>query len=184
MTSTPVLFIGPVRAGKTTLARLVAAQLKLTHISLDDLRRIYYREIGYDDDLASRIRHQAGFLAFMFYRQLFDPYSVERVLSDYPAAVIDCGAGVGPYENIVQRQHIQDLLKPLPNVFLLLPSQDLDESLRILKERDPSPPADLSFDINAHFLRHPGYYSLARHTIYTKDKTPEQSCAEVIELLS
>ena len=56
MPKTPILFIGPVRAGKSTLARLVAARLKLTHVSLDDIRWQYYREIGYDDDLAKLIR--------------------------------------------------------------------------------------------------------------------------------
>ena len=183
MTSTPILFIGPVRSGKSTLARLVAAELKLPHISLDDMRWKYYREIGYDDELAKQIRSQGGFLALMFYRQLFDPYSVERVLTDYPEAVIDVGAGVGPYENKQAFQHIQSLFAPIPNVFLLLPSQMLDESLRILKDRDSSPPTDLKFDINAHFLQHPGYRLLAKQIIYTKNKIPEQSCLEVLELI-
>jgi hypothetical protein len=183
MTHTPILFIGPVRAGKSTLARVVAAELKLPHVSLDELRWKYYREIGYDDELATQIRSQAGFLALMFYRQLFDPYSVERVFTDYPEAVIDVGAGVGPYENKQVLQHIQSLFAPIPNVFLLLPSQKLDESLRILKERDPSPPTDLKFDINAHFLQHPGYRLLAKQVIYTKDKTPDQSCDEVLGLI-
>lgn len=52
MTITPILFIGPVRAGKSTLASLVARRLNLSHISLDEVRWKYYREIGYDEDLA------------------------------------------------------------------------------------------------------------------------------------
>ena len=68
MTALPILFIGPVRAGKTTLARLVANQLNLQHVSLDDLRWSYFREIGYDDELAKQIRLQGGFLAVMYYR--------------------------------------------------------------------------------------------------------------------
>ncbi len=184
MLSTPILFIGPVRAGKTTLAGLVAAELKLRHISLDDLRWNYFREVGYDDQLAKQIRAQGGFLALMFYRQLFDPHSVERIISDYPEAVIDAGAGVGPYENKPAFLRLQAVLAPLRNVFLLLPSPDFNESLRILKERDPHPPADLAFDINAHFLQHPGYAILAKHTLYNQDMTPAQSCAQVLELLS
>jgi len=184
MAITPILFIGPVRAGKSTLARLVAAQLGLPHISLDELRWKYYSEIGYDDDLAKQIRQQGGFLALMFYRMLFDAHSVQRVLSEYSHAVIDFGAGVGPFENRSQLKQIQSLFESIPNIFLLLPSQDMDESLRILKERDPNPPADLHLDINAHFLHHPGYRMLAKHIIYTKDKTPEQSCLEVLGLLS
>ncbi len=183
MTNTPILFIGPVRAGKSAVATLAATQLHLFHVSLDDLRWKYYSEIGYDETLAKQIRLQGGFLAIMFYRQLFDPYSVERVLTDYPDAVVDCGAGVGPFENQEQLQRIQSLLKPIPNIFLLLPSSNLEESLKILQEREINPPADLKFDINAHFLHHPGYGSLAKHIIYTKNKTPEQTCSEVLKLL-
>jgi adenylate kinase family enzyme len=51
MTITPILFIGPVRAGKSTVVHLVAARLKLPHISLDELRWSYYREIGYEENL-------------------------------------------------------------------------------------------------------------------------------------
>lgn len=162
---------------------MVASQLDFPHISLDEVRWIYYREIGYDDELAKQIRADGGFLAMMFYRMLFDAYSVERLLRDYPEAVIDFGAGVGPFENQEQLKQIQTLLQPIPNIFLLSPSQDSEESLRILHQRDPNPPNDLKLDINAHFLHHPGYKSLAKHIIYTKSKTPEQSCAEVIDLL-
>ena len=184
MTITPILFIGPVRAGKSTLASLVARRLNLSHISLDEVRWKYYREIGYDEDLAKQIRTQGGFLALMFYRQLFDAYSVERVLGDNPEAVIDFGAGVGPFENQEHLKHIQKILMPIPNVFLILSSADIEETLRILKQRDVNPPADLKFDINVHFLHHPGYQLLAKHVIYTINKTPDQSCTEVLKLLN
>lgn len=183
MTITPILFIGPVRTGKSTLAHLVAIKLNLPHVSLDDLRRKYYSEIGYKEELARQVRLQGGFLALVFYRQLFDTYAVERVLIDHPEAVIDFGAGVGPYENTQHFKRIQFIFKPIPNIFFVLPSPEIDESLQILKERDPEPPADLKFDINAHFLKHPGYQLLAKHVIYTKNKTPEKSCTEVIKLL-
>ncbi len=183
MLTTPILFIGPVRAGKSTIARLIAFQLNIPHVSLDELRWGFYREIGYDEKLAKQIRLQGGFLAVMYYRQLFDVYSVERVVSEHPEAVIDFGAGVGPFENQEQFKRIQSLFEPIPNIFLLLPSSDTTESLKILRERDANPLADLKFDIIAHFLHHPGYRTLAKHIIYTQSKTPEQTCAEVLKLL-
>lgn len=183
MIATPILFIGPVRAGKSTIAHFIASQLKFSHISLDELRWGYYNEIGYDDELAKQIRAQGGFLALMFYRQLFDAYSVELVLGEYPEAVIDCGAGIGPFENQEHMQCIHALFEPIPNIFLLSPSQDIEESLMILRQRDVNPPADLKSDINTHFFHNPGYRLLAKHIIYPKDKTPKQSCAEVVKLL-
>ena len=180
---TPILLLGPVRTGKTTLAKLLASQLKFPHISLDQVRWRYYREIGYDADLANQIRTRDGFLALVFYRQLFDPYAVERVLTDYPQAVIDFGAGVGPYENREHFNRVQRLLEPIPNIFLILPSPDINESLTVLRQRDTQPPADLHFDINAHFLHHPGYQALAKHTIYNHARTPAQSSTEILELM-
>jgi adenylate kinase family enzyme len=55
MITPQILFIGPVRAGKSTLAHLVATQLNFPHISQDDVRWNHYREIGYDDQLANHI---------------------------------------------------------------------------------------------------------------------------------
>jgi hypothetical protein len=184
MLTSPILFLGPVRAGTSTLANLVVVRLNLTHISLDHVRWKYYNEIGYDEDLAKQIRAQGGFLARMFYWQLFDVYSVERVLGDYPEAVIDFSAGAGPYESQEQFKRIRSLLEPIPNIFFLVPSPDLDESLSILRQRDVNPPVDLKFDINAHFLQHPGYGLLAKHVIYTKNNTPEKSASEVLALLN
>jgi len=172
-----------VRAGKSTIAHLITARLKLPHISLDELRWNDYREIGYEENLAKQIRAQGGFLALMFYRMLFDAYSVERVLNDYPEAGIDFGAGIGSFENQVQLKQIQSLFDPIPNIFLLLPSPDIDETLQILPQRDPNPPADLKYDINAHFVNHPGYCLIAKHIVYTKNKTPDQSCSEMLGLI-
>jgi hypothetical protein len=131
--------------------------------------------MGYDESLAKQIRAEGGFLAMMFYRQLFDPYSVERVLAEYPNAVIDCGAGVGPYENQQKLKRIRELFEPIPNIFLLLPSPDVAKH-QILLERDINPPADLKFDINAHF------YTIwlpdaGEHIIYNEPDS-EQTCDE------
>ncbi len=59
-----------------------------------------------------------------------------------------------------------------------------EKRIKILRERDTNPPADLMFDSNAHYLHHPDYGLLAKHVIYTQSKLPEQSCTEVIKLLS
>ena len=77
-----VLLLGPTRTGKSTVSRLLAQQLGMPSVSLDELRWDYYAEIGYDAALARQIRQQGGFLALVLYRQLFDVYSVERVLAE------------------------------------------------------------------------------------------------------
>src|SRR5699024_10182938 len=120
----------------------------LPQVSLDELRWSYYKEVGYDDNLARTFRDRGGLLAVVLYWQLFDVYSVERVLAAYQNGVFDFGAGVGVYESHELCARIQQLLQPYPNVFLLLPSPEQAESLQILRERDLDPPADLNFDFN------------------------------------
>jgi adenylate kinase family enzyme len=94
-----ILLLGPPGTGKSTLGDLLAQQIGMPHISLDKIRWHYYEEIGYDAELARTIRRQGGFLALVLYWQLFDAYSVERVLAEHPDCVIDFGAGVGVYDS-------------------------------------------------------------------------------------
>ncbi len=62
MISGPIIFIVPVRAGKSTLSKLLARQLELEYIALDEIRWSFYREISFDDKLARQIRVANGFL--------------------------------------------------------------------------------------------------------------------------
>lgn len=179
---TEIVLIGPVRTGKSTFGRLLAEKLGLPQVSLDGLREQYYAEIGFDPHLAKEIRQKGGFLALMFYRELFAPYAVERLLAEHHDCVFDFGAGI--YESDESFARVQKTLADFSNVVLLLPSPDIDESLRVLAERDANPPADLKFDLTARFLRHHTYYDLARITVYTKGRTPEETCREILELIN
>ncbi len=174
-----IVLIGPVRTGKSTLGRLLAETLRLPQVSLDSLRVKYYKEIGFDEMLASEIRQKGGFLAFMFYRELFTAYAVERMLAEHTGCVFDFGAGIFESDEMFRR--VKQALADYPNVVLLLPSQDLETSLNILAERDPNPPRDLNFDLLRHFLTHHTYYDLAKITVFTAGKTPQQTCQEILE---
>ena len=177
-----IILIGPVRTGKTTVSRLLAERLGLSTVSLDDLRWNYYKEIGYDQNLAQQIRQTGGFVALVFYWKLFDVYAVERVLADHRDCVINFGAGHSVYESQELFLRVKKALAPYPNVVLILPSQDAEESIRILNERT----RDLvglfgqGFNWNEYFVRHRSNYDLARFVVYTKGKAPEETCDEII----
>lgn len=179
-----IILIGPVRAGKTTVGRLLAEKLGVPDIVLDDLRWQYYKEAGYDPELAQRVRETGGFVALAFYWKLFDVHAVERVLADHPEGIINFGAGHSVYESQEQEERLKEVLDPYPNVVLLLPSADPDESIRILDERT----ADLAgtygqgFNWNAYFVRHRAMYELAKHVVYTEGKTPQETAEEIITL--
>jgi shikimate kinase len=182
-TNSDIILIGPVRTGKSTLAKLLSRTLGRPQVSLDDLRWKYYREIGYDNELAATIRQQGGFLALVLYWQLFDAHAVERVLAEHRDCIFDFGAGAGASESLEHIARVERALAPYPNVMLVLPSPDTDETLQILQARDAHPPTDLNFDFNRHYLERGFYQRLARHTVFTKGKLPEETRDEILRLV-
>lgn len=180
---TDIILIGPPTAGKTTIAKLIAEELSVPIYSLDDLRWKYMKEIGYDEDLDNEFRQKGGFLARALYWQLFGPYTVERFLAEYEGGILDLGGGHTVYESKEANERIKKALAPYANIFLILPSPDLDESYRILSERLAREPVELNFDFIAHFLKHPANYELAKHTIYT-DGHSAYECRDLIIKLS
>jgi hypothetical protein len=81
-------------------------------------------------------------------------------------------------------------LAPYSNVILLLPSPSLDESVEILKNRltrilteAGKEFIDELFELNEYFVKHPSNYRLAKRIVYTKDKTPEEICDEIVQKL-
>lgn len=180
-----IILIGPVRTGKTTLARLLSEKLGLPHVELDKLRWDYYREIGYDDDVARHIRQTGGFVALVFYWKQFDAYAVERVLAGHQNCILDFGAGHSVYESKELFARVQAALAPYPNVVLVLPSPNADASIQILNERT----SDLvgafgqGFNWNEYFVRHPSNYDLAKFTVYTEGKAPEETRDDILRLV-
>jgi shikimate kinase len=185
-----IILIGPISAGKSTIAALLAEKLNVSRISLDDERWKYYDEIGYDKEAVSKAADEHGMLGVLQYWKPFEAHSVKRILEDHRNCVIDFGAGHSVYEDETLFSQVERVLAPYPNVIMLLPSPDPDESIKILNTRfeellmrevgkaDPA-----LFEVNAQFVRHPSNYKLAKIVIYTKDKTPDDTCAEIIEKL-
>jgi energy-coupling factor transporter ATP-binding protein EcfA2 len=186
-----IIFIGPSKAGKSTLARLVAQALGLPELHLDDLRWSYYAEIGYDPERAQQIRQAGGMWALANYWKPFDIHGVERLLADYPTGhVISFGAGHSYYDDPAMLARAKTALAGFPNVILLLPSPDVDESVRIMKERLRADEPDIGekgletiAQINRLFIEHPSNASLATMTVYTAGKTPAETCAEIVQRL-
>ena len=181
-TKSDIILIGPVRTGKSTLGKLLSETLGRPQISLDVLRWKYYQEIGYDAALAKSFRQRGGFLALALYWHLFDAHAIERVLAEHSDCVFDFGAGAGTSESREHMARVRLALAPYPNVVLLLPSPDTEETLQILKARDTDPPTDLNFDFNRHFLERGFYQQLAKHTVFTKGRLPEETRDEILGL--
>lgn len=179
-------------AGKSTIGELLAQKLNLPQHSLDEKRWDYYAEIGYDTTVAAAIANSdQGKPGLIRYWKPFEAHAVERMLADYSEGIIDFGAGHSVYEDEQLFARVQQALAPYDHIILLLPSPDLDESVAILNARFVQMLKDEGVEevdttllaVNEQFVRHPSNHRLATMVIYTKDKTPEESCAEIIQKL-
>ena len=174
-----IILIGPIRAGKSTLGKLLAEKLGLPQCSMDDLRWGYYKEIGYDETVQKQVEKQEGFPGVYRYWKPFEAHAVERLLAEHHNCVIDFGAGHSVYEDDALFARIQRLLVPYANVVLILPSPDLDESVRMLKERGFDGVSN-GFDFHEHFVMHHSNHDLAKIVVYTKGKSPEETREEIL----
>ena len=183
-----IILIGPMSAGKSTVATLLSEALKIPQCPLDDKRWEYYDEIGYDKDAAKKIVATKGMVGLLNHWKPFEAYSVERVLEEFSDCVIDFGAGQSVYEDKELFARVEAALEPYPNVILLLPSPNAEESIKILNDRfsellrEHTGQVDKALlKVNAHFVKHPSNHKLAKIVVYTNDKTPKQTCAEILQ---
>lgn len=178
-----IILIGPIGTGKSTLGKLLAEHLHLPQCSMDDLRWAYYKEIGYSEDEAKRIGDAEGFVGVARYWKPFEAHAVERLVAEHHDCVIDFGAGHSVFEDDVLFNRVKQALLPFKKVVLLLPSPDLDESVRILQTRKYAP-APGEFDFNTHFVKHHSNHDLAKIVVYTKGKTPEQTRDDILAAIA
>lgn len=184
-----IVFIGPMCAGKSSTARLLAQRLGMQYIALDALRWHYYQELGYDEQMAALLRSsEPGLLERSSYWKPFEAYAVERVVQEYPNCVLDFGAGNGVFEEAELFNRVKQALSAVAHVILLLPCPDLAEATAVLNTRlaqllqkvagTVNPEALL---LNEHFVNHPSSRQLATQIIYTGEQTPEQVCETIVQ---
>jgi shikimate kinase len=177
---TEIILIGPIGSGKTTVAELLSIRTGLPRRSMDELRWKYYDEIGYDRDVARQKRTEAGFWGLYHYWKPFEAYAVRRLLNSFRECIFDLGGGHSVYENDWLFQQVYNLLAPYPHVVLLIPSPDREESIAILHSRNDYD-SDGQREVNEHLVCHHSNYDLAKHIVYTRDKDPDQICAEILK---
>jgi shikimate kinase len=179
-------------AGKSTVGRLLAERLDIEQRILDDLRWDYFDEIGYDNEESRRIVEEEGMTGLLAYWKPFEAHAVERALADHSNCVIDFGAGYTVQDDEALFGRVEKSLAPFEHVILLLPSPDEEESVRILNQRmetllreyeQPEETIPEVLAANENFVKHPANGRLAKLVIYTKGKSPEETCEEIVRLL-
>ncbi len=184
MVQTPIILIGPMGAGKSTIAALLAERLKLERAELDELRWEYFKEMVYDREAARKLNQDGDLFGLVAFMKPLEVQSIVRVISEHPNCVIDLGASNSVFDDESYLSTVKNALAPLQNVILLMPSPDPDESMQILNSRIPDavPPENRAkfIALNEYFAKHPTNHTLAKITVYSKGQTADQTCDEII----
>jgi shikimate kinase len=188
MVHPPIILIGPMCAGKSTIAALLAERLKLQRAELDELRWGYFDDIGYDHEAAKKLHEQGDLFGLVAFWRPLEVKSIVRVIAEHSNCVIDFGASNSVFDDKGMLTTVKNALAALPNVILLMPSPDPDESMQILNMRIPDavPPENRAkfIALNEYFARHPTNHTLAKITVYSKGQRPEQTCDAIIGKLT
>lgn len=179
-----IILIGPMRAGKTTVGRLLAEAVNLPQLSLDQIKKDLFPTYGYDQAQAAKIRQEHGVYGVLAYWKPFEARLVEEVLQAHPHdTVIDFGAGHSVFDDPALFERVENALKPFPLVLYLTPTPDAETNIKILHQRDLDDGESGLPEFNHDFVCSDCNSRLATHTFYTHERTPEQTRDAILAVI-
>jgi shikimate kinase len=178
-----IILIGPMCAGKSSVAKKLSDITGLPWCEMDDVRFEYYKEIGFTREKEKEVFQKNGLKGVLNYWKPFEAHSVKRILEDYPNHIIAFGGGHSVYENEELFDKVYNILKNYKHIFLLLPSKNNEISLETLNKRLSKLTDNKdAFELNEYLINHESNEKLAKHIIYTQNKTIEEVAKEVISI--
>jgi len=177
-----IIFIGPIGAGKSTISEMVGKELSMPAYSLDAEEHLA-ASLGYDVEHYKGMQEEKGLSEAYEYRRSFYDRLVPLFLKAHPEGVLDLGGGHPIVPDSKKQEEIKKALAPYPHVFLLMPTPDAEESLKILRQRNQL--ASDEEDLNELYFRDGNrtFWDIAKFPIYTEGKTPKQTLDEIIAIL-
>lgn len=160
-----IILIGPSGAGKSTVAEVLSKRLNMPRLCLDRIAN-WARGNG----IRQKFKSSDEFNSFMILE------SIKRAKEQGIPGIVDFGAGHSIYEDDEIFEIVKMGMKPFKNVVLLLPCEDEEDALRIMKERSTGDTND-----NLMFLRSKCNKELATMTVYGNGRTPNEIADEVVD---
>lgn len=175
-----IVLIGPIGAGKSTVAPLVAESLGRQCVELDEVRWDFYATIGYSNSVAMEILERGGMSELCEYWKPFELHLVEHIVGTCHDTVLDFGAGYSHYDGNEPYSRRAAAALAAHFVVLLMPCEDVVASDRILSERQPEEFRLSVAELNAQFVRSATNRQYADHILYTEGLTPSLVAACIV----
>ena len=105
-----------------------------------------------------------------------------RFLAEHPLGVLELGGGHPILPDAQKQTHVDRALAAYRHVFLIMPTQDVAQSIALLKTRQK--PERLDPDLNELFLADDRFFRLARQVFTTDGKAPQALVDEMLARLS
>jgi len=176
-----VILIGPERAGKSTVGRLLAERLGLPFTDVSKSAAPYYAELGHTQEAVDQAWNEGELEGYLHYQGPFEAHAIERIFQEQPQGVFELKATQVAFTDNTLSTRVRQALQPYQPIVLLLPSPDVETSVRVLDARGYV--FYEGVELTEHFVRHHSNHDLAKIRLYTKGKTPQESCAELLAQL-
>ena len=131
--------------------------------------------------MAADLQTEQGDLAWYTYRRSFFDEVVVQFLSEHRHGVLELGGGHPILPDEEKQIRVNKALAPYRNVVLLMPKEDVQASITILKQRQK--PEHLNPDLNELFLQDRRFLDMAKFVVYTQGKSANETCSEIIGFL-
>jgi len=163
-----IVLTGPIGVGKSTLANLLSADLRLPVCTYDKIKDKYRYKIGLSREKALEINKNEGAYAMIQYMNEYKSQILEPIIRDHPNHIIDLGAGAHSFDEPHQIDRAKNAFNLVDEVVLLMPSKDLEINIKSL------PGFKENWEVNTYLIMHPTNNMFATKTIYTHGKTPDE----------
>lgn len=187
-----IVLIGPTGSGKSSVAKVLAELLGWSAVELDELRETWYPEFGLKPEDERAARERGGLLELIATWKPYELMSAERVMREHPQrTVIAFGGGQSVYATEEDIARATVALSAAGRVILLLPSDDPDTCLMILRDRirrepfvqEQSDPEAFLRDITPMLktqIQSESNARLATEMIVTGQSTPEEIAHHIL----
>ena len=121
-------------------------------------------------------------------QQFFGAKEIKHLLEKFKG-VVDLGASDTHFQSLAQLQELNEVLLPYKNVFLILPSKEIEKSIDILKSRLlkryendtlKSPVIDSYLRMNEIFIKSESTKMVAKKIIYTENRSVNDIIHEIL----